>query len=312
MKGFISLHRRILEWEWYDDISCRVLFIHCLLKANFKDTRYKGVLVERGSFVTSLPILAEECGLSLQQTRTALSKLKSTCELTHTGTRKGSIVSVCKYETYQDSDFASNMQSNMQNNTQSTRNQHVEQHASNMKATCNQHVNNKENNKNNENKENNSLCNSANSTAQSFQLENESIRDLESEVARVWKHYPEKKGKARAVKSIAKHLKKFSAQDLIRFTNRYLAENAKTGYNLQNGSTFFHERILDYTDENFTPSTVSQEPSSSSLQIEICPITGEKTLGGRPYDISESKPLTPEQIEKRRRERKKEEEEFGF
>lgn len=51
--GHIKIDRRILEWEWYSDINtCRV-FIHLLLKANWKDGRFQGTEVPRGSLVTS-------------------------------------------------------------------------------------------------------------------------------------------------------------------------------------------------------------------------------------------------------------------
>ena len=34
--GFIKLHRKIVDWEWYDDINRNFRFIyHLLLKANF-------------------------------------------------------------------------------------------------------------------------------------------------------------------------------------------------------------------------------------------------------------------------------------
>ncbi len=28
--GFIKLHRKIIDWEWYDDINTKTLFIHIL------------------------------------------------------------------------------------------------------------------------------------------------------------------------------------------------------------------------------------------------------------------------------------------
>ena len=76
--GFIKIDRGILDWEWYSDINTTRLFIHLILKANWKDGRFQGVKVPRGSLVTSLPTLAEETGLSLQQIRTAEKHLKST------------------------------------------------------------------------------------------------------------------------------------------------------------------------------------------------------------------------------------------
>ena len=39
-EGFIKIYRQLLEWEWYTDTNTKVLFLHCLLKANFKTKKY--------------------------------------------------------------------------------------------------------------------------------------------------------------------------------------------------------------------------------------------------------------------------------
>ena len=49
--GHVILHRKILGWEWYMDINTCRLFIHMLLKANWKDGKFRGTTVPRGSFV---------------------------------------------------------------------------------------------------------------------------------------------------------------------------------------------------------------------------------------------------------------------
>ena len=67
MSGFITLHRRLLDWEWYSDINTKTLFIHCLLKANWEDKNWQGVNVKRGSFITSNQSLSAETKLTIQQ-----------------------------------------------------------------------------------------------------------------------------------------------------------------------------------------------------------------------------------------------------
>lgn len=104
MAGYIKLSRKILDWEWYSDNNTKTLFLHCLLKANWKDARFKGQDVKRGSFVTSLPTLAYESGLSIREVRTALSHLKSTGELTVKTSNKFSVVTVTNYDLYQTDD----------------------------------------------------------------------------------------------------------------------------------------------------------------------------------------------------------------
>ncbi len=38
--GYIALHRQMLNWEWYKNTNTKVLFIHLLLKANYKDLSF--------------------------------------------------------------------------------------------------------------------------------------------------------------------------------------------------------------------------------------------------------------------------------
>ncbi len=99
--GYIWLHRKMLEWEWYDDINTKTLFIHILLKTNWKDKKWKGKTIKRGQFVTSIRNLAEETGLSVRSVRTALEHLETTREITRETTHHWTTINVLKYEKYQ-------------------------------------------------------------------------------------------------------------------------------------------------------------------------------------------------------------------
>ena len=112
MKGWIKLHRRFLEWEWYDDANTLRLFLHCLLKANHKDKSYRGTLIKRSTFVTSLEILAFELNMSVQNIRTSLGKLEKTGEINRQSNRIGTLITVCNYDTYQSEDTESNKPTN--------------------------------------------------------------------------------------------------------------------------------------------------------------------------------------------------------
>jgi len=101
MEGFISINRKILEWEWYSDNNVKSLFIHCLIKANFKEKSWRGHKIKRGQFITSYSTLSKELGLSVQQVRTSFEKLKATKELTSKATNKNTLVTVVKYNDYQ-------------------------------------------------------------------------------------------------------------------------------------------------------------------------------------------------------------------
>lgn len=99
--GFILLHRKLLEWEWYDDINTKSLFIHCLLKANHKDNNWRGQLIKRGQFFTSLNHLSFDLKLTTKQIRLSLEKLIKTNEIQSKGANKGTMITVCNYDSYQ-------------------------------------------------------------------------------------------------------------------------------------------------------------------------------------------------------------------
>lgn len=99
--GWIKLHRKLLNWEWYDDIATTRLFVHLLLTVNIEDDNWHGVHVPRGSRITSRAILAKETNLSEQQVRTALKHLISTNEVTKQITNRYALISVVNFDFYQ-------------------------------------------------------------------------------------------------------------------------------------------------------------------------------------------------------------------
>lgn len=101
MEGFITLHRKLLEWEWYDHTNTKVLFIHCLLKANHKPAKWRGFDIKRGEFITSISNLSRETGLTVKQVRIALDNLVNTGELGKQSTSSNTTISVLKYDNYQ-------------------------------------------------------------------------------------------------------------------------------------------------------------------------------------------------------------------
>ena len=119
LNGFIKIHRKLLKWEWYSNLNVRILFFHCLLKANHKSEKWQGIKINAGQFVTSFGHLAKESGLSVQQTRTALDKLKLTGEITNKTTSRYTIITIKNWNLYQ----ANNKQDNKQiTNEQQTNN----------------------------------------------------------------------------------------------------------------------------------------------------------------------------------------------
>lgn len=100
-EDFLKLHRKMLKWGWYDDVNtCRV-FIHCLLKANWKAGEWHGINYSAGQFITSLETLSVETHLSVQQVRSALQHLIATGELTSNQQGKARIITVNNWNDYQ-------------------------------------------------------------------------------------------------------------------------------------------------------------------------------------------------------------------
>ena len=120
-EGYIKLHRKMLTWEWYTDTNTFRVFMHCLLMANWKDARFMGQEIPRGSFATSYPQIAKQTKLSIQNVRTAINHLKSTGELTVKTTPKFSVITVVNYCLYQDDNRVSN--SRLTGNQQATNRQ---------------------------------------------------------------------------------------------------------------------------------------------------------------------------------------------
>lgn len=124
--GFVFLHRKLTNWEWYTNVNTAHLFIHCLLSANHKDNMWQGIKIKRGSFITSRAKLSAQTGLSEQAVRTALDHLKQTGEITCEGKNKYTIITVNNYSEYQQptsNQPAKQPRKNQRNNQQTTNKQ---------------------------------------------------------------------------------------------------------------------------------------------------------------------------------------------
>lgn len=120
MEGWIKLHRKMVNWEWYNDINVKVVFLHLLLTANHEDKKWQGIEIKRGQKITSLEYLSKETNLSIMKIRTALDKLKATNEITVKPTNKYTLINIVKYNDYQVVEGKNNKQDNIQDNKRTT------------------------------------------------------------------------------------------------------------------------------------------------------------------------------------------------
>ncbi len=101
MNGFIKLHRRMLDWEWYRDSNTKCVFLHLLLSAAFTPGEWKGIQVGEGQAIIGTQKLAADLGLSRQQVRTALKKLTASGEITTQTTNRYTLVTIRHWRDFQ-------------------------------------------------------------------------------------------------------------------------------------------------------------------------------------------------------------------
>lgn len=101
-EGYIKIDRNMLRWRWVNSPTTGWLFIILLLKANYKKMTFEGIEIQPGQVVTSYPSLVKSSGLSIQQCRSALKRLKSTGEVTATLYPKFQVITIVNYKQYQD------------------------------------------------------------------------------------------------------------------------------------------------------------------------------------------------------------------
>jgi|688.fasta_scaffold512496_2 hypothetical protein len=121
MSGWIKIHRKFLDWQWFDKSEAVHLFLYLVLKANHKDSQWQGIDIKRGQFVSSLGKISADTGISLQSIRTLLNKFEKTNEIQLKSTNKFTIITICKYECYQQENEQPNTQ--LTNEQQTTNNQ---------------------------------------------------------------------------------------------------------------------------------------------------------------------------------------------
>lgn len=99
--GYIKLYRSLLNWEWYDDINTKTVFLHLLLTVSIADNQWHGITIKRGSRVSSYAVLAKETKLSVDKVRTAIKHLETTGEITRCRHPKYTVFTVNNYDKFQ-------------------------------------------------------------------------------------------------------------------------------------------------------------------------------------------------------------------
>lgn len=168
--GFVAFHKKIVDWEWYQDGNTARLFFHLIIKANYSNVNWEGITIKRGQIVTSVNHLSRELNLSPMQIRTSLVKLEKTQNITCKTTNKYTIITVENYDKFQSK------------KEKATNNITNEQQTDNKRITTIEQYNNN-------NKKNNI---------------NNTCPDCEMKFSIFWNAYPKKVAKKKALESFKK------------------------------------------------------------------------------------------------------------
>ncbi|HSW63910.1 MAG TPA: hypothetical protein VLH56_11485 [Dissulfurispiraceae bacterium] len=187
--GWIKLHRKLIGSQMYKNLNSkqRDVMIQCLLMANHQENEWEWgqekYVCRPGQFITSLENIREKCGcdVKVQSVRTALLKLEKWGFLTNESTKTGRLISIVKWDLYQNCETDTNKDINKQPTKSQQR--------ANKELTTNKNDKNDKNEKNVKNEEN---IISSNPPIHDFTQQN-----FDS----FWKEYPRKVNKEGAWKS---------------------------------------------------------------------------------------------------------------
>jgi len=105
-QGWIKIHRKSIESSVWKNPIVWIVWSWCLLKANHQPTQFpfngKDISVGKGSFITGREIGASECHITERKWRTAINYLKTTSRITTKSTNKFSVITILKWNDYQD------------------------------------------------------------------------------------------------------------------------------------------------------------------------------------------------------------------
>lgn len=98
----MKLHRKLLEWEWYEDAHMVHLLVHLLLTASHERKEYKGLIIKRGQLATTTKELSEALGTSRTSIWRRLKRLEMERFVELEVKQKETIITICKYDSYQE------------------------------------------------------------------------------------------------------------------------------------------------------------------------------------------------------------------
>ena len=103
--GWIKLHRKIIEWEYFTNPECVQLLVYLLCQAD-----------EEGNVFTTVERICADLRLTRQVVRDRLKKMSSTNTSTIKSTINGTYITLCNFTSYNGEKIKVNQQTNHQTN----------------------------------------------------------------------------------------------------------------------------------------------------------------------------------------------------
>lgn len=102
LSTYVKLDRNLRFWRWFKNPKTVVVWIWLLMSANIEDHDFERETIHRGEIATSRKTISTATGLTENEVRTALDHLKSTGEITSRIRPKYQVITIVRYNDYQD------------------------------------------------------------------------------------------------------------------------------------------------------------------------------------------------------------------
>ena len=111
-RGFVKLYRKILDSEIFFNPEHLQLFLYLLLRANHEKAKVRGIEVQRGEHLTGRKVLAANLNQKESTIYKRLKWLEKKELIGMESNNKNTIVSICNYDSYQDTGTTKEQRSN--------------------------------------------------------------------------------------------------------------------------------------------------------------------------------------------------------
>ena len=99
---YVKLDRNLRFWRWFKNPKTVVVWVWLIMSANIDDHDFERETIHRGEVATSRKSISAATGLTENEVRTALDHLKSTGEITSRTRPKYQVITILRYNDYQD------------------------------------------------------------------------------------------------------------------------------------------------------------------------------------------------------------------